>query len=54
MSQSQKFSAAESDVIFNVEYNETITYETVATWLQDITGREITSEQVEAEFISRM
>jgi hypothetical protein len=54
MSQVRKFSASESDVIFNVEYNDAITYETVALWLQDITGKETTAEQVENEFSNRI
>jgi hypothetical protein len=51
----RKFSASESDIIFNANYiTDGIDFATVADWLQDITGKTTTAAEVEAEFVSRM
>ena len=48
------FSASESDVIFNMDYKiECVDYATVADWLESITGKTTTAEDVEREFNSR-
>lgn len=50
----RRFSAGESDVIFNMHYHEAVSFETVALWLQEITGKVTTAADVEREFDSRL
>ena len=49
----RKFSASESDIIFNTDTSNGITFETIALWLEDITGKTTTAEDVEREFDAR-
>lgn len=50
----RKFSPGESDLIFNMNYNDGTTFETVAICLQEITGKVTTAADVEREFDSRL
>jgi hypothetical protein len=48
------FSASESDIIFNMDYKiECIDFQAVADWLESITGKDTTAEDVEREFNAR-
>lgn len=51
----RKFSACESDIIFNMDYKtEGVDYAAVAVWLEGITGKTTTAEDVYNEFQSRL